>query len=172
MEPFIGEIRAFGFGLIPRGWAQCDGRTLPIQQNAALFALLGTTYGGDGVRTFQIPDLRGRVCVGQGSGLDNQDYPMGRGAGQESVALTADQIPPHIHQLSCVSATGTSNDATGALPASSPATTSAYAASASAGAMAASALAPSGTSAAHNNMQPSLAVNYCIALTGIFPTRS
>lgn len=172
MEPFVGEIRAFGFGIIPRGWALCDGSTLPIQQNAALFSLLGTTYGGDGVRTFQIPDLRGRTSVGQGRGQDGQDYPLGRVAGQENVALTVDQIPPHIHQLSCASATGTSNDAAGALPASSPTTTSAYAALPVTGAMAANALAPAGASAAHNNMQPSLVVNYCIALIGIFPTRS
>lgn len=172
MDPFIGEIRAFGFGVIPRGWALCDGSTLSIQQNQALYALLGTTYGGDGVRTFQLPDLRGRVSVGQGVGTDGRSYPLGQAAGQEGVALTVGQMPRHRHLLSCVSSGADSNSGAGALPASAPGESFAYAGPSAAGVMAADALASSGASIPHNNMQPSLTVNFCIAVMGLFPPRS
>lgn len=104
MENFLGEIRLMGFPKAPRGWAFCQGQSLPINQNSALFGLLGTQFGGDGVTTFKLPDLRGRVAVGQGASPTGSGYRMGQTAGTESVALTVAQMPGHDHAF-----TGTLN---------------------------------------------------------------
>ena len=98
-EPFVGEIRMFGFGFAPQGWAPCNGQLLPINQNQALFSLLGTTYGGDGEATFALPDLRSRVPVGQGQGPGLSAYAEGQAGGAETVTLTATQMPGHTHPV-------------------------------------------------------------------------
>lgn len=161
-EPFIGEIRQFAFGVVPRGWAACQGQLLPISQNAALFSLLGTTYGGDGKTTFQLPDLRGRLPLGFGN-----DYPLGTVDGEATHALSANEMPAHTHQVKASSAAGSqstvgNNYWAGAMN---------YAPTPS-GPMAPAAIATAGASQPHENMQPYTALNLCIALTGIFPSRN
>src|SRR6266480_4308295 len=98
-EPFLGEIRTFGFNFAPRGWAQCNGQLLSISQNTALFSLLGTTYGGNGQTTFALPDLRSRVPIHQGQGPGLSQYSIGQSAGNESVTLNQSQMPAHIHPV-------------------------------------------------------------------------
>jgi len=102
-QPFVGEIRAFGFNFAPRGWQQCNGQTLSISANAALFALLGTTYGGNGTTTFNLPDLRGRVAISQGQGPSTSNYVIGEAAGTETVTLLSTQMPQHTHTVNAVS---------------------------------------------------------------------
>lgn len=102
-EPFVGEIRMFGFNFEPQGWAFCDGRLLPISQNAALFSLLGTTYGGDGVSTFALPDLRSRVPVSLGQGEGLSSYAEGQAGGTETVTITPAQMPAHTHAVNASS---------------------------------------------------------------------
>lgn len=159
---FLGEIRAFAFGLIPSGWLPCQGQTLQIMQNQALYAILGTTYGGDGRTTFMLPDLRGQVpmCL-------SPDYPMGAAGGSASVALTAKEIPMHTHQAVASSQTPSQPSPSGNTWA---ALGSEYAATGNTE-MAPQALGTAGSSQPHNNMQPYLAINLCIATTGIFPPR-
>jgi microcystin-dependent protein len=168
-DPFIGELRLFGFTFAPRGWALCNGQILSIAQNTALFSLLGTTYGGNGQTTFALPDLRGRVPIhfGQGPGLSN--YAQGEVAGVESVTLNTTQLPAHTHQVAAAS-TATSKSPSGALPAftsggSSYGTTPDLA-------MLPGMVGPSGNNLPHENRQPYLALNWCIALQGIFPSRN
>jgi microcystin-dependent protein len=159
---FLGEIRAFAFGIVPRGWLPCQGQTLQISQNQALFALLGTTYGGDGRTTFMLPDLRGQVPLGIGP-----NYPAGAAGGSASHALTASEMPMHTHQaLASVqppSQPSPSGNTWAAL-------SNEYAATANSE-MAPQAIGVAGGSQPHNNMQPYLAINLCIATTGIFPPR-
>ncbi|HJW03589.1 MAG TPA: tail fiber protein [Azospira sp.] len=169
MDPFIGEIRAFGFGNIPRGWALCDGSLLSIQQNAALFSLLGTVYGGNGTSTFALPDLRGRVPLGMGVGPDGQPHNVGQAGGKEGEMLTQAQMPPHNHVLTCNSGDEASNAPAGSIPAF--ASSSSYTPLPGGATLAAGALAASGGSSPHNNMQPSLTVNLCIAVQGLYPSR-
>ncbi|HVV44978.1 MAG TPA: tail fiber protein [Bryobacteraceae bacterium] len=175
---FLGEIRMFGFNFAPQDWAMCQGQPMPIQQNAALYSLLGIRYGGDGRTTFQLPDLRGRVPVSQGMAASGTLYEIGEQAGMEAVSLTAAQAPPHTHDLQVVGATGTTaapsdlyfagvvNDASGN---SHPI----YATANGAGAPVA---VNSGTVSAagggpHNNMQPFSVLNFCISVAGIYPPR-
>jgi microcystin-dependent protein len=180
MDPFIGEIRAVGFNYAPRGWAFCDGATLQIRSNTALFAILGTTYGGDGQSTFRLPDLRGRIVVhaGQGPGLSR--YPLGSVSGTENVILALPQLAAHTHGLgtdiavSANNAAGSGTTPTGNVPAVnsgvqqySPSADTAMAAG-SVGGTAANV----GGGQAHSNMMPYLTLNYIIATTGIFPPRS
>jgi len=166
MEPFLGEIRAFAFSRVPNGWLPCDGRQLQIQPNVALFALLGIRYGGDGKTTFNLPDLRGRTPVCYGPGMA-----MGLKEGTETVTLTSAQVPPHTHAVQATStAAATSSPAGGAL-ATLPAGTNAYAAPGTT-TFNTAAVSISGASAPHQNMQPSLAVNWCIATSNaLFPPR-
>lgn len=172
MDPFIGEIRAFAFGVIPRGWHLCDGTSLPIVQNQALFALLGTRYGGNGTTTFQLPDLRGRVPLCSGISPGGQTYQVGDAGGSESVALTVDQVPPHTHTLACSNASAGTNAPSGAVPAMAASGTNIYADAATpALALAAGAVTTAGQGIAHNNMQPTLAVSFCIATGGLWPAR-
>src|SRR3712207_483459 len=109
MPPYIGEIRMFGGNFAPVGWAFCEGQTLPISENDALFTLIGTTYGGDGEETFNLPDLQGRIPVHQGTGPGLSSYVIGEAAGVESVTLTTQQIPVHNHAFIASTATGTQN---------------------------------------------------------------
>jgi len=173
MDPFVGEIRAFAFGVVPRGWHLCDGALLSIQQNAALFSLLGIAYGGDGQTNFKLPDLRGRVPLCQGLASDGTQYRAGNADGQEGVVLSAAQVPAHTHSLTCSSAGATTNNPAGAVPAVAATDANVYADAASpASALAAGVIAPAGQSLAHNNMQPSQAVSFCIAIQGLYPPRN
>jgi microcystin-dependent protein len=167
-EPFLGEIRNFGFNFAPRGWATCGGQLLPISQNTALFALLGTIYGGDGRTTFGLPDLRGRIPMsfGQGPGLSPRT--QGELSGQEQVTLTQSQLPAHSHTVSA-SSTATTKNPSGAIPAVTNAGAS-YGTTADLAMNPAMTSGPAG-SQPHNNMQPYLVTNWCIALEGIFPSR-
>jgi microcystin-dependent protein len=177
-DPFIGEIRLFGGNFPPLGWAFCDGAIVPISENDALFALIGTIYGGDGQTTFALPDLRSRVPVQQGTG-PGQTYVIGQPGGIENVTLTPQQLPGHSHSLTSVGAAGTS--ATGAATAllsdmgpSGTTKTFTYGAfnGATSVALNAATIAPTGGNQSHNNIQPSLATNFIISLFGIFPARN
>lgn len=165
-EPFLGEIRPFGFNFPPKGWASCDGQLLPIAQNQALFSLLGTMYGGDGRVTFGLPDLRGRAGMHTGQG-----HVQGERGGEEAVALTVAQIPAHSHTANCSNAPGTETGPAGQFWAQD-ANGNVVFNSTGGAAMAAAAIGVAGGSGPHPNMQPYLVVNYCIALQGIFPSRS
>lgn len=172
MDPFLGEIRPFAFGVIPRGWHLCDGTAMQIRQNNALFALIGIVYGGDGVNTFNLPDLRGRVPLCQGVVSNVGTFVAGNANGLEAVALTAAQVPTHSHNVSCSTAAAATNNPAGALPAVAAANTNIYAdAAVPAAYMAAGVVATAGQSLAHNNMQPTLAINFCIATEGLWPPR-
>lgn len=175
MEPFIGQICLFGFNFAPRGWALCNGQLLPISQNAALFSLIGTTYGGDGRTTFALPDLRGRAPIhyGQGAGLTNRS--MGEVSGTENVTLLITQIPAHNHILQANNSGGNAPLSPSTVI-SNPVDINGDALNAFTGSAANTSLSPtaigmSGGSQPHNNMQPYLVMNYCIALVGIFPSR-
>ena len=180
MDPFIGEIMMFAGNFAPQGWAICNGQLLPISQNQALFAILGTTFGGDGVSNFALPDLRGRVPVGQGQGLSLSNYTLGEKTGAENVTLLPGQMPQHNHTVGVSNQPGAFTDPTNQVPAQvntgnvrTPTTSAmAYAAPPPTGTLAPAAVSMSGGSQGHPNIQPVLCVNFIIALTGIFPTRS
>jgi microcystin-dependent protein len=169
-DPFMAEIRVFSFTFAPNGWAQCNGQLMPISQNSALFSLLGTSYGGDGRTTFALPGLQGQLpmCWGQGPGLTQRT--LGETGGSQSVALLAAEAPAHTHSLTLFSAStavsSTPQDqylADGACKpfGSTNLTTDTM--------LHPSAMTVAGGSQAHNNMMPSLAINFCIALSGMFP---
>lgn len=169
--PFIGEIRLFAGNFAPLGFAFCHGQLLPIAQYDALFALIGTIYGGDGQTTFAVPDLRGRVPVhlGQGPGLSSRT--IGQQMGAETVTLTTSHLPLHAHgQQASTNAVNAGYGPTAAPGAS--ATTSFYGSGAPQVAMATNAVTPSGGNVPHNNMAPYLALSFIIALEGIFPSRN
>jgi microcystin-dependent protein len=170
-EPFIGQIMLFAGNFAPRGWAFCNGQLLSIAQNTALFAILGTAYGGNGQTTFALPDLRGRVPVGPGEGTGLSNRTLGEQGGAEAVTLTTAQMPVHNHAANAAAGTGTSTTPANnvlagssqrdAIYASSPGTT-----------MHPATISAVGESQAHPNMQPYTAINYIIALEGIFPSRN
>jgi microcystin-dependent protein len=170
-NPFVGEIALVGFNFAPVGWALCNGQLLAINQNTALFSLLGTMYGGDGVTTFALPDLRGRVPLhmGQGPGLSNRT--IGEAAGAESSTLTPAQMPAHTHQAMSTSFNGVTDSPVGNVPARDAAGTPIYGTVPNAP-MHAGAIQSTGGSQPHDNMQPFLAINYIISLVGIYPSRS
>jgi microcystin-dependent protein len=169
-DPFVAEIRIFPFNFAPTGWAFCDGQLLPISQNTALFSLLGTTYGGDGKSTFALPDLRDRAPMhwGQGPGLSLHD--LGESGGSEAVTLIASELPAHSHALSGSSSAADTNNPVGALPAT--VSGALYGTPQNLVAFAPESLALAGGSQPHNNMQPYLTLNFCIAMQGVFPPRS
>jgi microcystin-dependent protein len=178
-EPFLGQISTFGFNFAPVGWLQCNGQLVSIQQYTALFALLGTTYGGNGTSTFGLPDLRGRVMVGQGQGTGLQNYTMGEQTGSETVTLQVTQMPSHNHTVGVSSAAGTSSDPTNQVPAQintgqgkSPTISGMSYTTPATGTMAATAVSVVGGNQPHNNLQPLLVINVCIATVGMFPSRS
>ena len=171
-DPFVAEIRIVPFNFAPRGWAFCDGQLLPIAQNTALFALVGTTYGGDGRSTFALPDLRGRAPMHPGAGVGLSPHDLGERGGSETVALSEGELPGHSHAMMAQSGAASSKVPAGKVLAH-PARGLTYAApSANLVPLANDALAPAGGQAAHNNMMPYLTLSFCIALQGIFPPRS
>lgn len=177
MDAFLGEIRMMGFGIVPRGWQQCNGQLLSISSNQALFALLGTTFGGNGVQTFGLPDLRGRVTMGFGQGPGLQTYVMGQVAGTQSVTLLTTNMPAHIHPIAGTLKANVSpagNNPTDSYPAQS--TVTQYSTGTSNANMGGTTLSGNtdmtGGNQPHENRQPLMAMNYCIATQGIFPSRS
>ena len=165
-DPFLSEIQIFAFGFSPRGWAQCNGQLLPIAQNTALFSLLGTTYGGNGVQTFGLPDLRGRVPMHIGNG-----FVQGQIAGEETHTLSITEMPTHTHQVSGTSAIVSQPSPGGNLWANG-AQGKSYTTAAANATMNAGSIGNTGGGQAHENRNPYLALNMCIALTGIFPSRN
>lgn len=173
MDPFVAEIRIFGFNFAPKGWAFCNGQLLPISQNTALFSLLGTTYGGNGTSTFALPNLQGSAVMhpGQSPGLSLRS--LGETGGSATVALLQSQLPSHSHNVTVAAATDALADrsnATGNVLAKP--VDSSYAASGINTAMSTNSSSVAGSSAPHNNMQPYLVMNFCIALQGVYPPRA
>ena len=167
MGEFLGELRVFSFNFVPQGWAMCNGQLLPINQNQALFSLLGTMYGGDGQVNFALPDLRGRVPMHLSSAFN-----QGQKAGQAAHTVTISEMPMHLHTAFGTSATATSNLAPGFIPGNVP-TANAYAeATAALTTIEPTTVANVGGSQPHNNMSPYLVMTIAIALTGIFPSRN
>lgn len=169
--PFIGEVRLFGFTFAPKGWAQCNGQLLAIQQNQALFAILGTTYGGNGVTTFALPDLRGRAATHWGNPVGGGSVVLGQVWGEESHTLLTTEVPAHTHMPM-----GSGDAASIAGPVNNVLATSAQnpyvATPTNAVTLQAATIAPAGGSQPHENRQPFLTVNACIALVGVFPSRN
>ena len=170
MEPFIGQLQCFGFNFAPFGWAKCDGQLLAIAQNQALFSLLGTIYGGNGQTTFALPDLRGTLPIheGQGSGLSSR--PIGQRTGQEDNVLTIQNMPNHTHPLFGRAETGTTAASNGNLLAAPGDRTNMYLGGNQDTTLSSQAIGNSGNATPVNNMPPVLATNWCIALTGVFPS--
>ena len=162
-EPFIGEIRAVSWNLVPRGWALCNGQLMSIAQNQALFSILGTTYGGDGVTTFALPNLQGRVPIGTGNGVV-----LGESAGQATHTLLTTEMPAHMHTLNARPTPGQDSTNAGELLAGA----NGYGPPSSLTTLAPQAVGAAGGSQPHENMQPYLVVNYLIALTGLYPSRN
>ena len=177
MDAYVGEIRLMSFPFAPKGWAYCQGQLLPINQNQALFALLGTAFGGNGQTTFGLPDLRGRVIVGVGQGPGLSSYTWGQRGGVETVTLTQMQMPSHVHSYQGTIRTGTTaeyQEAGQGFPAQGPATEFATGTpNASFGPDALPGITtPTGASQAHDNRQPLITLNYAIALQGVYPSRN
>jgi microcystin-dependent protein len=172
-DQFLAEIRVFPFNFAPTGWATCDGQLLPISQNTALFALLGTTYGGDGKSTFALPDLQGSAPMHPGQGQGLSMHYLGEVGGSQSLTLIDSEIPVHTHTMQ---ANGGAGDLQGPAPERALAKSTgglAYQSTTNANlaTMAPQTLSPAGGSLPHNNMQPYLTMTFCIALQGIFPQR-
>ena len=166
-EPFLSEIKIMSFGFPPKGWALCDGQLLPINQNQALFALLGTTYGGDGRVNFGLPNLQGRAPMHVGSG-----HTLGERGGEAAHTLSISEVPTHVHVASASSAAANAGAPNNTRVLAQSAGANLYAAATNLAAMAPNALANVGGSQAHMNMQPYLVLNFCIALQGIFPSQT
>lgn len=183
-EPFIGEIRLFALNFVPAGWLACRGGTLPISQYNPLFAVIGTTYGGDGVNTFKLPDIAGKALVGTGTHPGGSTYAQGQPVGSHTCALTTASMPSHTHDLTAVipasvsaetmsSTPSTAVTLTRAVAAGTTKPTRLYAAAATAGAHLAAATIPAHTEtvgASHDNHQPYLVLQHCIAYEGLYPT--
>ena len=167
-DPILGEIRTFAFNFTPTGWAPCHGQLLPINQNQALFALIGTIYGGDGRTNFALPNLQGRVAIGEGTASSGTLFEVGEPGGEESHDLTVSELPSHRHRAHASTAAGTASNPTNAVWAAGQ---NRFAPSGSA-AMKTDAVTAVGGGQPHNTMQPFLALNVCIAIVGEFPSRS
>lgn len=165
-EPFLSEIRMMSFNFPPRGWAMCNGQLMAINQNQALFSLLGTTYGGDGRVNFALPDLRGRVPIHTGNG-----HTLGERAGEETHTLTLSEMPMHTHTLTATSDAGTRAVVPGNLLAKTP-NALYHAPDGNLTAMNPAAIGNVGGTQPHQNMMPFLAITFCIALQGIFPSQN
>jgi microcystin-dependent protein len=174
-EAFVGEIRIFGGNYAPVNWRICDGSMLSISNEQVLFTLIGTTYGGDGVNTFALPDLRSRVPVGQGQGPGLTARLIGQSFGTESVTLNSTQLPPHSHALAATAAAATASSPANALFAAQVDGDKIYVAASASNqpaTLASTSVTSTGNGGAHDNVMPSLGVNYIICLNGIFPSRN
>lgn len=169
--PYVGEIRMFGGNFAPVGWAFCNGQTLPISENEVLFTLIGTTYGGDGEQTFNLPNLQGRLPVHMGAGAGGNNYVIGETGGSEQVTLTTQQLPTHSHPMLASTIVGDQITPAGNVPANSV-SVAIYTNSAPNGNMNASAIGPAGGGQPHENMQPYLCINFIISLFGVFPSQT
>jgi microcystin-dependent protein len=165
-EPFLSEIKIVAFTFAPRGWALCDGQLLPINQNQSLFSLLGTMYGGDGRTTFALPELRGRTPIHFGN-----NHPQGQRSGEESHTLTVAEMPAHTHQARATEEQANTNDPANNIWSAQPDGTH-YGTVVPGASMASASITSVGGNQAHNNMQPFLALNFAIALQGLFPSRN
>lgn len=184
MEPFIGQIQAFGFNFAPRGWAKCDGQLLSISSNTALFSLLGTTYGGDGRTTFALPDLRGRAPIHQGNGPGLASVALGARAGVENITLDITNLPSHTHvtSIKASSANASQSAPTAGSSIAKPGKVSGRSFNETEGFNTATPdvelsgesviVGNTGGQQPFNNRNPYLGINYCIALVGLFPSRS
>ena len=166
-EPFLSEIRIFSFGFAPKGWALCNGQLLPINQNQALFSLLGTTYGGDGRVNFGLPNLQGRVPIHEGSG-----HTLGERGGEQGHTLTISELPTHTHVANAVNAAATASNPNNTRLLSNSIQAALYAPAGNLVAMDPRTIGNVGGSQAHLNMQPFLVLNFSIALQGIFPSQT
>lgn len=169
-QPYIGEIRMFAGNFAPAGWALCQGQLVAISENDALFALIGTTYGGDGEQTFALPNLQSRVPVHMGQGPGLQNYVIGEIGGVEQVTLTTQQIPSHTHPMLASASPANARGASGNVLARGPAEL--YASEFTPDTLAPQSIQPAGGSQPHENMQPFLVINYIISLYGIFPSQT
>ncbi|MEA5461200.1 tail fiber protein [Arcicella sp. LKC2W] len=176
MTPYLGMLAIFGFNFPPRGWAYCNGQLISIAQNSALFALLGTYFGGDGVTTFALPNLQSRVPIGMGQGSGLSSYFIGQAAGTQTVTLISTEMPAHTHFMTASGDGPTQATAQGASLASQSRTGDTmpviYANGATTPVPMSSTTTIAGGNQPHNNIQPYLAMNFCIALEGIFPSRN
>lgn len=163
-EPFLSEIRVFSFNFPPKGWAFCNGQLLPINQNQALFALLGTTYGGNGQTNFALPNFRGKASIHEGSG-----HTLGETAGSTSVTINQQTMPQHLHMAQATNSNGATANPTGGFLG---AVNSMYGPPASLTSLNPATVSSVGGSQPHNNMMPYLVLNFCIALQGIFPSQN
>ncbi len=172
-SPFIGMIIMFAGSFEPNGWAFCNGQLLSISQYTALFSILGTTYGGDGVRTFALPDLRGRVSVHAGQGPGLSPYVPGQTAGAENIALTVGNMPSHSHLIGADSATANQADPKGNIPGAerSQSSTKIYSSNPANATMSPAMVQPQGNNLPFSVLQPTLCINFIIALNGIYPSR-
>jgi microcystin-dependent protein len=169
--PYVGEIRLFAFNFAPVGWALCDGQLVPIAQNTALFSLLGTYYGGDGKTTFALPNLQGRVPLHQGVGVGSTSYSVGQLGGSPEIALTKNQMPAHNHLVRAYDGNATVTNPAGAVLAQTTTPSYVPAGSGSLVSLGHGTLTDTGEGQTVSLLQPFLVLNFCIALTGIFPAR-
>lgn len=170
-QPYVGEIRMFAGNFAPNGWMFCEGQTLPISENEVLFQLIGTTYGGDGEETFNLPNLASRVPIHMGTGPDGTTYQLGEMAGTEQETLSTQQIPIHSHPLVASQAQAADQVPAGAVLAQST-VADMYILDVPDATLAASSVQPAGGSQPHENTQPFLCINFIISLFGVFPSQT
>ena len=172
-SPFVAEIRMFGFNFAPTGWAQCNGQLIPISQNTALFSLIGTYYGGDGKSTFALPDLEGKSPMFWGKGSSTSEYSLGQSAGSETITLLTSEMPFHTHSLMGANETGEQKTLASNVALVNAAGGNIYQTNTTQNLtqMNPQAISIAGGGQPHNNMQPLLTVNFCIAIQGVFPAR-
>jgi microcystin-dependent protein len=172
MSAYVGEIRMFAGNFAPNGWMFCEGQTLPISENDVLFQLIGTTYGGDGQETFNLPNLASRVPIHMGTGPDGTTYQMGEMAGTEQETLTTQQIPSHTHPFSASTASAEQSTPGGNVLAVNPGNVKLLIQDVVGAQMSAQSITPAGGSQPHENTQPFLCINFIISLFGIFPSQT
>jgi microcystin-dependent protein len=171
-EPYIGEIRMIAFSFAPVGWLFCQGQQLPISENETLFQLIGTTYGGDGQSTFNLPNLASRIPLHAGTGPDGVNYQLSEMSGTESVTLTTQQIPTHTHPFTANIANGTATNPQGNVFSASASSLQTMVVGTGSDPMNPNSVTPVGGSQPHENMQPFLVINFIISLFGVFPTQT